>query len=785
MEEKLLKNLEFNKILQQISEYAATQSAADRIINIEPAEGIGRLNTLLDLVKEASDLSCTNGRVLISGYKEISDLVFHAQKGGVVREGGLLRIAADLRIAKQTKKQIIPEQYSNVSYPLLEEIADELEGIVPLEKEISRAILSEDEISDHASSALYDIRRKIRDANASIKDKLQKIVHAKESKKFLQEDIVTIRNGRYVVPVKTENKAQVPGIVHEASASGLTLFIEPLPVVNLNNQLRELEAQEQEEIERILKTLSEMVGKHSDHILNNERILILFDEVFAKAEYAIVNNHTRPEVVEVRQIHLRKAFHPLIPKETVVASDITIGEGYSQMVITGPNTGGKTVTLKTLGLCCLMAQCGLFIPAAQGSQLCLFDHIFADIGDEQSIAQSLSTFSSHMTNIVSILHLVNERSLVLLDELGAGTDPSEGAALAWAILSELKNTGSISLATTHYNEIKQYALITEGVVNASVEFDVEKLQPTYRLLIGIPGKSNAFEISRKLGLNNEILQKAESVLSRGNAEFDEIIAHLQNKLVSASQSYDEAQALAVENASINETMKIKQREFEMQKDKMLSDAAVEAKRIIGDAKRRTKEMLAEAEKEYKPDVNERSVRKAKIDRIAQDGLDDANRLIAPHRITKDANQKSVHVFKKSDEIAVPDLKAEGVILSIEGDQALVQVGSIKTRIALSKLQPKKAKKQFGYSYTGMKAKTVQSKLDIRGITANEVGIEVEKYLDDASLAGLSIVTIVHGKGNGILRKAVDRILATHPLVESYRIGGLKEGGDGATVVHLG
>lgn len=785
MEEKLLKNLEFNKILQQISEYAATQSAADRIINIEPAEGIGRLNTLLDLVKEASDLSCTNGRVLISGYKEISDLVFHAQKGGVVREGGLLRIAADLRIAKQTKKQIIPEQYSNVSYPLLEEIADELEGIVPLEKEISRAILSEDEISDHASSALYDIRRKIRDANASIKDKLQKIVHAKESKKFLQEDIVTIRNGRYVVPVKTESKAQVPGIVHEASASGLTLFIEPLPVVNLNNQLRELEAQEQEEIERILKTLSEMVGKHSDHILNNERILILFDEVFAKAEYAIVNNHTRPEVVEVRQIHLRKAFHPLIPKETVVASDITIGEGYSQMVITGPNTGGKTVTLKTLGLCCLMAQCGLFIPAAQGSQLCLFDHIFADIGDEQSIAQSLSTFSSHMTNIVSILHLVNERSLVLLDELGAGTDPSEGAALAWAILSELKNTGSISLATTHYNEIKQYALITEGVVNASVEFDVEKLQPTYRLLIGIPGKSNAFEISRKLGLNNEILQKAESVLSRGNAEFDEIIAHLQNKLVSASQSYDEAQALAVENASINETMKIKQREFEMQKDKMLSDAAVEAKRIIGDAKRRTKEMLAEAEKEYKPDVNERSVRKAKIDRIAQDGLDDANRLIAPHRITKDANQKSVHVFKKSDEIAIPDLKAEGVILSIEGDQALVQVGSIKTRIALSKLQPKKAKKQVGYSYTGMKAKTVQSKLDIRGITANEVGIEVEKYLDDASLAGLSIVTIVHGKGNGILRKAVDRILATHPLVESYRIGGLKEGGDGATVVHLG
>ncbi len=784
MDEKLFRTLEFDKIRAMIAERAATDTARQNILALTAYTDKQKLRAAHDLLGEAVGISYAKGRFPVNGYAECADSVMHAQKGGTIREASLLRIAADLRIAKQVKRYIFPEERSHVSFPLLELVAEDISDVPRLEKEISQAILSENEIADNASSALYDIRRQIRNANASIKDKLSSLVNSQENKKYLQESIVTIRNGRYVVPVKSENKAQISGIVHDSSSSGMTLFVEPMAVVTLNNRLRELEGEEQREIELILKAFSEKVRAAAPNLLVNEQILIRLDECFAKADYAVANRHTKPEISDKKQMFLRKAYHPLIPRENVVASDISIGDGYSQIVITGPNTGGKTVTLKTLGLCALMSQCGLCIPAAEGSVTCLFGDIFADIGDEQSIAQSLSTFSSHMSNIIGILSRVGPDSLVLLDELGAGTDPAEGAALAWAILSDIKSSGALSLATTHYNEIKQYALTNEGVVNASVEFDVVNLKPTYRLHIGIPGKSNAFEISRRLGLGDRILAQADTLIARENKDFEDILTQLEIKLKAARESADEAQRTAIENKRLHEELSVKSKELEGAKDKMLADAAVQAKKLINDAKQKAKELIAEADKYAKSYKEERQSHKDKINDLSKGALEEINRHIPAHEIEKTVAGASEYKFKKSDEVHIPDLKADGVIISMDDDTAMVQVGAIKTRIATAKLQPKKQGRQTGYSYTGMKAKTVSSKLDIRGITGNEVELEVENFLDDASLANLKIVTIVHGKGNGILRKVVSDLLKTHPLVESYRTGGLKEGGEGATIVYL-
>ena len=780
--EKLFKNLELNMILEQVASYCATQTSKEQIINYNMLTNKNVLEDLHEILKSAVDISYVKGRFPISGYIEVAAFIQHAQKGGVLREGALLSIATDLRIIKQIKQYLLPQKENNERFPVLEEFADELYPIVRLEKSISQAIISETEIDDHASPQLYDIRRKIRNANSSIKDKLNSIINSQNNKKYLQDAIITIRNGRYVVPVKNENRSQINGIVHDSSSTGMTLFIEPMSVVTLNNQLRELENEELKEIERILKELSEYVHDNAEVLLNNERVVLLLDEYFAKAEYAILNGHSKPDLVEARNIHLRDAYHPLIPKAEVVASDIYIGDGYTQVVITGPNTGGKTVTLKTLGLCCLMSQCGLFIPAGEGSSLCIFDKIFADIGDEQSIAQSLSTFSSHMTNIISILSQEDEHSLVLLDELGAGTDPSEGAALAWAILTKIKSSGALSLATTHYNEIKQYALITEGVVNASVEFDVINLKPTYKLNIGLPGKSNAFEISRRLGLTEDILSEAGEVLTKDSAEFEDILTQLQNKLKAAQDSYERAEALSVENNRINQSLREKQQALQQNRDRMMTEAALDAKKIINESKKRAKDILAEADRYVQSTA--KNIDKNRIEELTKDALNQINIHIPTHEVLKQDQKKSDYKFNKSDEVYIPDLKAEGIILDLDDEQAFVQVGAIKTKIALSKLEPQKKKKQKSYAYTGMRAQSFSPRLDIRGITATEVPIEVEKFLDDAALAGVQIVTIVHGKGDGILRKAVDGVLRSHPTVQKFRIGGLKEGGEGATIAYL-
>ena len=611
--------------------------------------------------------------------------------------------------------------------------------------------------------------------------------HSAEKKKYLQDSIITIRSGRYVVPVKSESKNQVNGIVHDSSASGLTLYIEPEAVVRLNNRLRELEIEEQREIDKILRELSIKVANNADYILHNEKIIIRMDFIFAKAEYAIENGHNIPTFTDERHIMLTRAYHPLIDRKTVVASDILIGEGYNQMVITGPNTGGKTVTLKTLGLCAAMAQSGMFIPAAEGSEVCMLDNIFSDIGDEQSIAQSLSTFSSHMKNIVSIMENMTDKSLILLDEVGAGTDPSEGAALAWAILRNIRDCGCLSLATTHYSEIKQYALTEAGVTNASMEFDVERLAPTYRLNIGIPGKSNAFEISRRLGLGEDILNEAVDLVATRDTQMEDIISKLENKLLQASEAARKAQENMLETSRLREETEAENRKIKKSKENLLTQSALEAKAIIKKAQEKASEIISEADKYLQSNPQKKNAVRSSVKKMGKDALGEINEYIPTHDLmTDDGEGGGNYVFKKGDEAFLKDVNADCVILSIDGENAQVQVGMIKTKVPLSKLSPKdKDKKKVHTSYVNTKASNFSTTLDIRGITGAEVPIEVEKYLDDALLAGVKIVTILHGKGNGVLRKQVEKLLSTHPLVESFRPGGLKEGGTGVSIVTLG
>ncbi|MBE6039040.1 MAG: endonuclease MutS2 [Anaerofustis stercorihominis] len=788
MEEKQLRNIEFDKIRHILADKAFTKEAKDEILCLMPFESEYLLKEELLILKEAVDLSFLSGRLPIYGYIGISDSVNHAKKGGTIRNESLLRIASSLRTASQLRRYLFTPDNPNVSFVRLEGEAEELRDLAALEKEIKRIVINETDIADDASPQLYSIRREIRIANSQIKDKLNNIISSAEKKKYLQDSLITIRSGRYVVPVKSENKAMISGIVHDSSSSGLTLYIEPEAVVRLNNKLRELEIEESREIDRILKELSEKVAANADYILHNEKIIIRMDFLFAKAEYAIAENHSMPVFTDEHRIMLRKAFHPLIDRSVVVASDISIGEGYNQMVITGPNTGGKTVTLKTLGLCSVMAQSGMFIPANEGSEVCMLDNIFSDIGDEQSIAQSLSTFSSHMKNIVYIMENMTENSLILLDEVGAGTDPSEGAALAWAILRNIRDSGALSLATTHYSEIKQYALTESGVINASMEFDIERLAPTYRLNIGIPGKSNAFEISKRLGLDETVLEEANSLLSRRDMQMEDIISKLEAKLLQASESARKAQDNLLQSTIMREELEAEQRKIRKAKENLMTQSALEAKAIIKQAQERANEIISEADRYLQSNPSQRNQARTKIRQMGKASLNDINEYIPTHDLLTDyaANTSSDVKFKKGDEAFLQDVNADCVILDIDEESAFVQVGMIKTKVPVSKLSPKTAtKKKEKGGFVNTKASKISTTLDIRGITGAEVPIEVEKYLDDAMLAGLKIVTILHGKGNGVLKKQVAKCLNAHPLVEEFRPGGLKEGGDGVTVVKLG
>lgn len=678
--------------------------------------------------------------------------------------------------------------------PVIQSIGEVIAVHKNLEDEIDRCILSEDEMADNASPELKQIRRAILRQNDALKSKINHIINSAENRTMLQDAIVTVRDGRYVIPVKQEHRGKFPGIVHDQSSTGATVFIEPQVIVNLNNELRQLELQEKAEIERILAELTARVAEHYHDLLNNQKLLVQLDVIMAKGKLSMLQHGEEPQISEDGELVLKEARHPLLDPKKVVPIDLSIGGSYNTLVITGPNTGGKTVTLKTAGLLSMMAQTGLHIPAAGGSRIPVWKDIFADIGDEQSIEQSLSTFSSHMTNIVDIVKHAGEGCLVLVDELGAGTDPTEGAALAIAILEDLEKKGAATIATTHYTELKKYAISTEGVENASMEFNVETLSPTYRLAIGVPGKSNAFEISQKLGLPGEIIETSRRLLDGGDIQFEEVISALEADKKAAEEERDEA-------VRLNQEMKIRKEELEQQAKK-LEEKKTE---ILNKAKEEARQILQEA-KDVSKEVQEELRELKKIESLGQrNRIFDENRKKLRdaagkyrEKVIREVNDNPVSAeeLRLGDRVKVLSLGQNGEIVTLpdEKGELTVQVGILKAKVNLDDImlieggaldvnRPRKVRKNYGSMYK-TKTQNVSISIDVRGKSLDDAVMDVDKYLDDATMAGLKEVTIIHGRGEGILRKGLQEMMRSHKHVKRFRKGNFDEGGDGVTVVTL-
>ena len=784
MEDRSLKVLEFNKIIEKVSEYAITSSAKELVFALTPYDTIFEVEKKLKETEEALDLLITKSNPPFEGFFDVKEGIERAKKGGMLSISQILRVGGMLKASRRFK-DYINRRDDEKPHELLEDLIDILTPLKKLEETIEISIVSEEEISDRASSALSSIRRNLKEKNSSVRDKINSIVRS--NSKYLQDSLYTMRGDRYVLPVKAEYKGQVPGLVHDQSSTGATLFIEPMSLVNLNNEIKELKLKEKAEIERILMELSNKVYEEIDTIENNYKILTELDFIFAKAKYSSSINGICPTVSDDRSFDIIQGRHPLIDPKVVVPSDIYLGKEFNTLMITGPNTGGKTVTLKTVGLIHLMALSGILIPAKDASSIGFFKEIFADIGDEQSIEQSLSTFSSHMTNIVRIMENASDSSLVLFDEIGSGTDPVEGAALAIAILDSLRERKAKLIATTHYSELKGYALRTEGIENASVEFDVETLRPTYRLLIGVPGKSNAFEISKRLGLKEEVINKAKNNISSENLKFEDLIRDLQEKSILANRDAREAKKLKIDAEEVKKKYEEKLKKLDEVRDKAYSEARREAKDIISKAKDEADEIL-------------KAMRELEKLGIAKGGR---ARLEEERKKLKDSlEKKESDLYKEKEnqgevitkvtlgmDAYLPSLNQNVIIITMPDNKGEVQVeaGIMKINVKLKDLRLVKStsnKKEKKKRELKLNLKAVESRVDLRGMDAEEACYKTDKYLDEAYLANLGEVTIVHGKGTGILRKAITDMLKKHPHVKSYRLGEYGEGGDGVTIAIL-
>lgn len=785
MNEKSLRVLELDKIKEKLKRYTHTSAGKDIIDGLKPYSNIYEIREHLEETREALMLLAKKGAPPFEGIYDVREGISRAEKQSNLMAGQLLKIAAMLRCARNFKDYVSRKEEEE-TYRVIEDIC---EGIVPLkrlEDDIFFAIVSEEEIADRASDKLFNIRRSLKEKNASIKDKVNSLIRS--NSKFLQDNLYTIRGDRYVIPVKAEHRGAVPGLVHDQSSSGATLFIEPMNLVNLNNEIKELMLKEKAEIERILAELSKKVHDNITAVKNNSNIVWELDFIFAKAKYGSEINATCPVVSEEGVIDIIEARHPLIDPKVVVPSSIYFGREFTSLVITGPNTGGKTVTLKTVGLLHLMAMSGLLIPARENSVISYFEQVFADIGDEQSIEQSLSTFSSHMTNIVNIIREADNKSLVLFDELGAGTDPTEGAALAISILEELRKRGTRIVATTHYSELKGYAIRTQQVENASVEFDVETLRPTYRLLIGIPGKSNAFEISKRLGLPEYIIESAKETISKDTLAFEDLIQSLQQKSIKAESDAREAETLKLEAAKLKEKFEEKLYNFQKARDNALIEAQRDAKRLIKEAKEEADEILK----------NMRDLEKMGYSTEARQMLEEERKRLkdklenAEAKINKkeDNNGEEIKEVKIGQEVLLPSLNQKVIVLTLPDNKGEVQVqaGIMKINVKLKDLRVAgnsgEAKRKNTKREVNLNLRSVGSSVDLRGMDAEEGIYIVDKYLDDAYLAGLKEVSIIHGKGTGILRKAISDMLKNHHHVKAHRLGEYGEGGTGVTVVEL-
>lgn len=784
MEERTLRVLEFNKIKEKLKEYAITIGGKEIISNLEPYDTVFEVKNKLKESDEALNLLITKGNPPFEGLFDVKEAVERAKKGGILSAGQLLRIGGMLKCSRRFK-EYISRKDEEVAHLILEDLAYILTPIKNLEDTIEISIISEDEISDNASSALSSIRRNLKEKNSSVREKINSIVRS--NAKYLQDALYTMRGDRYVLPVKVEYKGAVPGLVHDQSSTGATLFIEPISLVNLNNEIKELKLKEKAEIERILMDLSNKVFENIESIESNYRIITELDFIFAKGKYASSLNGICPKVNENGEFDIIQGRHPLINPKMVIPSDIYLGKEFNTLMITGPNTGGKTVTLKTVGLLHLMGLSGLLIPAKDASSISFYRKIFADIGDEQSIEQSLSTFSSHMTNIVNIMKEADNSSLVLFDELGSGTDPVEGAALAIAIIDTLRARETKLIATTHYSELKGYALRTPGIENASVEFDVETLRPTYRLLIGVPGKSNAFEISRRLGLQDDVIKMAKENIASENLKFEDLIRDLQEKSILANRDAREAKRIKSEAEDLKRSYDEKFKKLEETRDKAYNEAKMEARDIISKAKDEADEILKAMRELERLGISQGG--RARLEEERKKLKDSLSKKEEYLHLSNESKGEIIEKVALGMDAYLPSLNQNVIIISMPDSRGDVQVeaGIMKINVKLKDLRKvsnslnKKEKKKRELK---LNLKSVDSRVDLRGMDAEEACYRVDKYLDEAYMANLGEVTIVHGKGTGVLRKAINEMLKRHPHIKKYRLGEYGEGGDGVTIAML-
>ncbi len=789
MQEKSLKVLEFYKIRDMLVERAASGLGKARCAALVPVSDIREIERMQAETEEVSTLVARTGVQPISAFDDVQAQVARAKVGGILSPKDLLLCARLMQTARSVRRTLVGEkdEAEETETPHLVGLARALYPMRRLEEEIFAAILSEEEIADSASPGLASVRRKIRSANERIRDKLNGYLHSSSMARYLQDAIITMRQGRYVLPVRAEYRSQVPGIVHDQSSSGATLFIEPMAIVEINNDLRGLMGEERAEIEKILQRFSEEISQEAGALLENQRILAELDFIFAKGALARQMRAVQPKINEAGYIDIKRGRHPLIDPEAVVPSDLWIGKDFTTLVVTGPNTGGKTVTLKTVGLFTLMMQAGLQVPAMLGTELAVFDDVFADIGDEQSIEQSLSTFSSHMVNIVHILQNVTPRSLALFDELGAGTDPTEGAALAMSILDKLLSYKTRTLATTHYSELKAYALTHPGVENASVEFNVETLRPTYRLSIGIPGKSNAFEISRKLGLSEEIIGAAKEWLSGEQIRFEDVITTAEMHRQTAERERELAEEAHNETVRLRDQAEQERKKLEEQREKLLRKAREDARRILHSAQAEAEGIIRDLKKAaQEQNAKDREILEAR--RKLQGDLDKlAEPMAKESAASEGAPLKSVTLGQT---VRIPSLGCTGSVLTLpdKNGEVQLQVGLMKMKQPLSALrtaaQGDAPKKEKGRRAIKVAAPQVSLELDVRGQLPEEALDNVDKYLDDCMMAGVSEVSIVHGKGTGVLRSEISQHLRHHPHVAEFRLGRYGEGETGVTIVTL-
>ena len=781
MNERNLRVLEFPKIRARMAALATTEMGRACALELMPSSDPFLVRRMQQQTEEASTVLAYNGSNPMAAFTDVRPFLKLAQIGSTLSAKAILQIADAMKASRLVRSALVTDREDT---PLLTELGSRLYANRRLEEDVFDAILSEDEISDHASSELNDIRRHIRVLNDRIRDKLNSIVRSPSTVKYLMDAIITMRNGRYVVPVKAECRANVPGIVHDQSGTGSTLFIEPMSVVEAGNELKQWAVKEKNEIERILAAFSAQIGPDAELIGDSLENLAEIDMIFARAALGRSMNAVPPKLNEEGRVNLIRARHPLIDPDKVVPSNLWLGSDFTTLVITGPNTGGKTVTLKTVGLLSLMAQAGMQIPAAYGSELAIFDEIFADIGDEQSIEQSLSTFSSHMTNIVDILDRVTENSLVLFDELGAGTDPTEGAALAMAILNRLLERKVRTMATTHYSELKVFALSTPGVENASVEFNVETLRPTYRLSIGVPGKSNAFEISRKLGLPEEIIDSAKEKLSGDQVRFEDVIANAEYHRQIAEKERKLAEEAHLETQRLRDEAEKLRSDLAAHRERDLRKAKDEARRILQRAQRESEQLIADLKKKNSGELKEHELHamRAKL----QSAIDEnAEKIEVPAGVGE--VPKTVQV---GDTVELVNLGTKATILTLPDSkgECTVQAGALKLKAKLRDMrtaQPDKPKKQpKSGNRIHVAPRPVETECDVRGCNLEEALMAVDLFLDGAVLNRLRTVSIIHGKGTGILRAGIHKHLRTHAAVKEFRLGRYGEGEDGVTIVTL-